>query len=765
MDQLLAELIERSSNTTVQLLRSELRATEVVRERIEEHAKSVPAEVDSFDLSTGGGDGVVQALGRAMQDGRWAYVANVSPEHDGLLRKISLLAFTANAREVHQRYRLWASTLTKHTEFEPPPVHGGASLPRVLLHLCNAPQSLLGDMDDMHLVDKHQPSTKQYDAESCDASMADTVERLVEDDPSLTSLTHDPSSTISGAAFFEHLPDALRYNSSLTALHLHGCCIGETGAERLGQALRYNKGITHIDLTKNQLSNEAVASLCAGLRENRGLKSLVLAQNPGIASAGLAALSGALPASAVEHLSLELNNSLKSECGWTRGATKSFAECIPISSLTSLDLGACDLSAHSVMTLVAALDGSESLTSLTLSGNRIGDGAAVVLARSLGDQKNAVAHLFLDGCSLTARAFVAFGAALKRNSTLRTLSLSRSLPMSVRPCRNLKLDAEEDEQPTASVPPVPSEPSPEDCPEFIYGTGETQLGVHTLAAGLASNTSLETLRVAKCQLGPAQMQSLSKALLESNDTLRSLDLTGNAAIGDKGSHSLQQALQGGFEAEAERCSLRELDVSETEPLVAERVILALSKALLRHVYLRHTQFDDGMALTLRDSLINNPAVALCVLDLSHNSMHEEAMKRMGEILLRHCSIEELYLRDNLKFAWTDTYLPLRPNCSADGLSRFADDGVGVVADLFDALRKLPAASRLRHVCLRDNTITDACVKYLVKCFVGVPRAREAAARLCIDVRGNGITGAVLPAIDGVSQETAVDIVTDAHAPL
>ena len=777
MDELLIELTRRSSTTTIQLLRSTLPCTDVVREAMQDHARRAPAALKCFDMSDGPDQAeeaaVVQDVARAVQEGDWVYLANIAPEQDTLLRKVALLAFTSDPKTIHPSFRMWMSTLTKHTSFEPPPIHSGVALPRVLLHLCNAPQGLVGDADTMRMVEKYAPDVHMYDADSFSCAMADTAERLFGNDPEVTTLRYEAShARAHGADYFAMLPDAFRYNTMLATLDLTGCGIGDEGAGKLGSALRFNRGLVTIDLTRNLLSDGAVAALCEGLAHNASLKTLSLSRNAGIGDAGLEALGAALHTSGLESLSLERNNSLQSSAAWSRRAIGVLWDGVAGGRLRHLNARGCELSGFSVAALAARLEGNTTLTELELSSNRIGAAGVVPLARLLKHKKNVtIETLILDDCCIECDATACLGAALKHTASLRLLSMSRASPGKAQTYRSVKLDAEEEAEPTPPFQPeaderLASPPSDAarggDDAEDERGGELRSDGIVLLSEGLAANTSLRSLRMGTCLLTDGLVKHLCDALTTSNDTLTFLDLSSNHAMGDAGSQAVQSLLRGGFGGE-HGCALRMVDVSDNSDLVGERAILALDSTPVEELHLRHVGVTDGVALTLRDAIAHNVATALTAMDLSYNALHKEGLARMGELLnFTPSLLRTLVLRGNLNSAHQNTFSPLHDRgTKREGLSMFKDGGVDEVTPFHRQLAKLrPEHSSLTLLDLQGNSLTDECVTHLLD------HVEALQVPVTIDISHNHYSSAIIPVIDAFALKgtKAIIVADDTAAP-
>ena len=760
MEQLISDLVQRSDTTTLQLLRSVYKSTEVVREYVRPHADAASVTMKCFDLSVDSDEGITAAVAEAMSEGNWIYISNVCPEHDKLLRRVALCAFTADRRLIHGGFRIWLTTQTIHTSFEPPPIHSGVALPRVLLHLCNAPQSLLGDMDSMRIVETHKPDINIYDDDTFATVMAETAELLCNNDPSITRLCYEESTqkTQNGKEYFLMLPDAFKYNTSLTELDLTNCGIGEDGCKSLGRALKENKGITTINLSQNDIADSSIESLCYGLLRNKTLSSLDISRNTGIGSDGITILGTTLMSgSGLKELRLAQNNSLMKEHSWSRKALRNFFEGVSKSELRSLILEGCELSGHSATQLANSLSNNTKLTSLNISCNRIGDTGVIPLARMLKNgTNNTLTLLNLNDCCLGSRSFVSLGAALRCNTSLTSLSLKCSMPGSKRGYRSIKTDVEEDVDPTPMPLPNTDEPWEDKPDSDCDQADDTTVGMEILSEGLKQNRSLQSLYLGNCQLSDTLVEDLCCALTEVNETLTELDISGNHAIGDRGSQLVQTLLRGGLFREFS-CSLRVANISDSSPCLGERSALALSVSPLEELLLSNVCMTDGIALSLRDAIINNTASRLRKLDLSCNSLFKEGFCRIGDILISHETLESVDLRNNLKEAHMDTTSLLHDKgTKPEGLSRFKDSGIDVMTGLFEALASLtPEKSSLKYLGLEDNTITDECIKLLL---TSVEKSR---LRCVVNLNKNHHTPSILPVVDGfASKNSLVQITID-----
>lgn len=174
---------------------------------------------------------------------------------------------------------------------------------------------------------------------------------------------------------------ALSYATALVHLNLRACGIEEDGA------LDQLTALTHLDLSENSVSEVSVSSLT-------GLRWLELVAGR-VGSNGLTALT------ALTHLNLS-HGQLTVDVA---------ASVTTLTSLVSLKMAACGVSARDVAALAASLT---ALTSLALSGNNLGDEGVLALARATQLQ-----YLELRSCGVDDRG----AAALAALTALRHLDL------------------------------------------------------------------------------------------------------------------------------------------------------------------------------------------------------------------------------------------------------------------------------------------------------------------------------------------------------
>ena len=127
------------------------------------------------------------------------------------------------------------------------------------------------------------------ECKTCSGDLYTKVVRTLGERLQLVHLKVSPSSVPWNSEF----PQALRVNTSLSSLDLHGNSISDEGANLLAQALRVNTSLSSLDLSRNSIGNEGANSLAQALRVNTSLSSLDLSGNS-IGNEGANSLAQAL---------------------------------------------------------------------------------------------------------------------------------------------------------------------------------------------------------------------------------------------------------------------------------------------------------------------------------------------------------------------------------------------------------------------------------------------------------------------------------------
>ncbi|OAQ25531.1 RNI-like protein [Linnemannia elongata AG-77] len=219
-----------------------------------------------------------------------------------------------------------------------------------------------------------------------------------------------------GAKELVPLADALKTNSTLTALDLQDNKIGSREAQIIAEALKTNAKLITLHLGNNMIGDNGAQSLCVALKINSTLTTLDLKGNL-IRDVGALALSEALKTN-----STLTTLDLKGNSIWF-GGLLAFSEALKDNStLTTLDLYYNSIGDDGAKALTDALKTNSTLTTLILELNKIGDHGAKALADAL-KTNSTLTTLNLQNNSIGSDGAKALAEALKTNSTLTTLNL------------------------------------------------------------------------------------------------------------------------------------------------------------------------------------------------------------------------------------------------------------------------------------------------------------------------------------------------------
>ena len=185
-------------------------------------------------------------------------------------------------------------------------------------------------------------------------------------------------------------------SSAVKELSLYKTGIGEPDCVALCKLLKSSHSLQHLHIYQNNLSSESVASIITGLSHNISLTDLDISNSHFIMAN-------------VDSLASVLKNHPK--------------KC----TLSVLYLRDCHISSEGAVKLAAALCKNNTLKSLDLSNNPIGEdveGVAAV-AEMLVENKT-LTGLYLQDCHISSEGAVELADALCKNSILKDLNLNRN---------------------------------------------------------------------------------------------------------------------------------------------------------------------------------------------------------------------------------------------------------------------------------------------------------------------------------------------------
>jgi hypothetical protein len=215
---------------------------------------------------------------------------------------------------------------------------------------------------------------------------------------------------------------ALRNMPSLQSLALARSNFGSAGLEELASALYHNTSIEVLDVSVNRLDGMESAEILRDiLRSNKTITTLNLSGNsfgrtPGAVERIADGLGSNSTLLKIDFSSCSLEDDGVSTLAQTLGSRNT--------TLQKLAVGGNAITSTGIGVLVETMEQSSHIADLDLCDNYFGDGGAVLLARSLGN--NALPNLTqlsLCDCGIDDDGFIALVSALEQNTSLLQLDL------------------------------------------------------------------------------------------------------------------------------------------------------------------------------------------------------------------------------------------------------------------------------------------------------------------------------------------------------
>ncbi|KAI9913595.1 hypothetical protein PsorP6_006664 [Peronosclerospora sorghi] len=355
------------------------------------------------------------------------------------------------------------------------------------------------------------------------------------------------------------LAHAISHNTTLRELYLSGHELGPLALQAFAACLATNSTLEHLSLGSDKLGDEGVTLLCAGLARN--------------------------PHSGLQRWDLESK---------------------------SLGLAGASAIGHVLQT-------NKTLTSLTLSRNRIGDEGIDQLVKGV----RANAHVPLAELHVTDVAISGAGLAhltpwlASRECSLTTLQLSFN---------------QLEDTPAAFWNAIASNASVTTL--LLKACKLMDHHVAHLAAALRDNRTLIELDLSDNQLTHVACASLANGLRH-NKTLRTLRLSTNTCH-DQGAQLLAQTL------ETHNATLTYLDLGNNQ-LTSTSMTLLLKAQALKHLHLFHNNLAHGV-VHLVPVLRTNSVIE--TLGVGANQLHERLSAILFDALHSHPSLKTLEMGGN-----------------------------------------------------------------------------------------------------------------------
>uniref|UniRef100_A0A7S1IDK0 Uncharacterized protein n=1 Tax=Eutreptiella gymnastica TaxID=73025 RepID=A0A7S1IDK0_9EUGL len=389
---------------------------------------------------------------------------------------------------------------------------------------------------------------------------------------------------------------------------------------------------------------------------------------------------------------------------------------------------------------------------MNMSDNGMGDEAGFSIADPLESRNQTLTYLDISGTGISTITICALAQTLKRNCTLRSLILDTNRITQLPEPQDLanavfndhddlvadpeegiisddseeeteepaseggEQDSDMEEEEAGGYVPAPTQANgavilPEDAAEHAIDVITNRYhrleGMEALRDVLHTNSSLTELSVANCALDDPSFKILADGLLQGNNaSLRRLSIERTDVLGEKGSLMVKGLI-------IESRALEDLNLGGTNPLVAERAILALEQTTrLKCLDLSRCELGEDMVTMLYDSLAKNAQCPLERLSLAGNTINSSSLKWMEQILaLPHLPLQALDLGSTMDMAqWPEQgCLAMRRFGAAVAASPrlkrcgFSGNGLGDAAAAVLAA-ELKAATTLEDLDITRNRI-------------------------------------------------------------
>ena len=486
---------------------------------------------------------------------------------------------------------------------------------------------------------------------------------------------------------------------TLENIELTNCHIGPVGAQHLAQALRVNTSVKTLTLSSNHLQDKGAMALAEMLgRYGSGMVNTTLEHidlsNGRIGPAGAQCLAQALHINtSVKTLKLS-GNTLHNE------GVMALAEVLGAVNNTTLEhvnLNYCGINPRGAKHLAQALRVNNSVKTLKLIGNRLGNNGANALAEMLGEYgsmssrtvNSTLEHIDLSKCRIGTEGARQLALALCVNTSVKTLKLIGNYPYDEGAKALAEMLGGNREDSSGTVNTTLEHVDLSDCRIGPAGAqhlaqalcvntsvktlklsvnplGDENEGAKTLAEILGGNradssgtvnTTLEYIDLSVCRIGPAGAQCLAQAL-RVNTSVKTLKLLNNP-LDDEGANALAEML-GGYGSKNSgtvNTTLEYIDLSVCRigPAGAQCLAQALRvNTSVKTLKLLNNPLDDEGAKALAELLggygsKNSGTVNTTLehIDLRNCSIGHDGAQRLAQALCVNTSVKTLkFLEQN-----------------------------------------------------------------------------------------------------------------------
>lgn len=218
------------------------------------------------------------------------------------------------------------------------------------------------------------------------------------------------------------MPGPEGFPCQLEALKLESCGITSNNCRDLCSIVASKASLRELALGSNKLGDVGIAELCPGLLHPSSSLRTLWIWECGITAKGCADLCGVLRTKeSLKELSLA-GNELGDE--GARLLCETLLE--PGCQLESLWVKSCSFTAACCSHFSSVLTQNKFLLELQISNNRLGDAGVQELCKGLGQPGSVLRVLWLGDCDMSDRSCSSLAATLLANQSLRELDLSNN---------------------------------------------------------------------------------------------------------------------------------------------------------------------------------------------------------------------------------------------------------------------------------------------------------------------------------------------------
>jgi len=420
------------------------------------------------------------------------------------------------------------------------------------------------------------------------------------------------------AKMADSIATALSVNIHLQHLNLDGNNLQGSGAIAISRSLQNISMITSLHLNDNNISEDAADDIASAISSHtcRKLQELGLGNNK-LQAVGIIKIMKALQrVSTLVKLRIDNNN-----------ITEEAAESIAATLMHNTDLqefiiGGNDIKTTGAICIARALHNHSSLTKIFIDNNNITDEAAGEIAAGILDSFN-LQMLYICGNSFQSQGIIKITKALYSVSSLTVFSINHNQindkaadGIAAMLCDNNHMQVLN-----------------------ISGNRFQATGAIKIARALCVISSLIVLDISYNEINDEAADDLAAVFLH-NTQLQELNIGGNK-FQTAGVMKIAEALQN-------TNTLRVLDINNngiTEAAADSIAVVLSCSTLLQVLNVSGNEFQTPGIIKITKALQKKSSV-LAILDISDNSITDDAADDLATVLPYISQLQELYISDN-----------------------------------------------------------------------------------------------------------------------